>query len=321
MPKKILAADIGGTSSRFAAFESKDGEELRLVTSTWLKTADAATFAELLTLLRESTFPLQPEDADMCVIAIAGPIERGVYVKPPLIPWEVDLKGAQRDFGIRRFALVNDFLVQAFACRSPIGRKAELIIHGSIDEKGAVACIGAGTGLGKSFLLPDGRGGYVGGSSEGGHTNFAPENEREFEFAKFLCKQYSVDYATWNHIVSGIGLRWIHEFLTGEQLDPKDVASRFETHPETLEWASRFYGRVCRNFALETMAFGGVYIAGGVAAKNPQLVKSKVFRTEFHHSFVHRKVLEIMPVFLNDNEESGLWGAGLYGAQMLRLGA
>jgi len=318
MDKKILVADIGGTSSRFASYALSASGELTHIASNWLKTAEAKSFGNLLDQLRATPLELKPEAADVCVFAIAGPVERGVFCNPPLIPWEVDLRNSERDFGIRYFGLINDFLAQAYACRSPIGRKSKEILPGTADETAAVGVIGAGTGLGKAILLPDGDGGYVGGPSEGGHTNFPAETPREFELNEFLAKRCGGHYATWNDIVSGRGLSFLHEFLTGEKLEPAKVAAHFVEGSETFKWATTMYGRVCRNFALETLCFGGLFIAGGVAAKNPLLVTSSAFQKAFYDNHVHRKVLEKIPVYLNDNEESGLWGAAFYGVQALR---
>ena len=46
--KKILAADIGGTHSRFAFFLADEKEGLQLAESRWLKTSDAGSFGHLL---------------------------------------------------------------------------------------------------------------------------------------------------------------------------------------------------------------------------------------------------------------------------------
>jgi glucokinase len=47
--ESILAADIGGTSSRFAWFE-RGGSVLSLRESIWLPTREAASFADLLSV-------------------------------------------------------------------------------------------------------------------------------------------------------------------------------------------------------------------------------------------------------------------------------
>jgi glucokinase len=73
----------------------------------------------------------------------------------------------------------------------------------------------------------------------------------------------------------------------------------------------------CRNFALQLLAYGGVYITGGVAAKLPQLVTHVEFKVSFRSSAIMAGELRKIPVFLNANEESGLWGAAFYGQQQL----
>jgi glucokinase len=317
MTRNILAADIGGTNSRFAHFSFSAGSQIALEQSTWLRTADVNSFFELIQALRKSDFKLKPETADIVSIAAAGPVQRQVFCAPPLIKWTIDLTNAEADFGISKFVMINDFVAQAYACRSPIGQSAQQILDGEIDTNGTVAVIGAGTGLGKAFLVRDSRGMYIAGPSEGGHVSFAAENEREFEFQRFVVAKRGGRYASTNDIVSGRGLALIHEFLTKNVIEPAEIAKNFDAHPETLEWFARFYGRVGRNFALDTLATGGVYVTGGVAAKNPVIVKHEEFHKVFRDSRAHEALLARIPVFLISNEDSGLWGAGLLGSQLL----
>lgn len=283
----------------------------------WLKTRDSASFGQLIENLKAGGFPFDPGQADIVVIAVAGPVEAGLRSSPPFIPWHIDVSEAQKDFGFKRCLLINDFVAQAFACRSPAAETAEQILPGQIVQDAAVAVIGAGTALGKAALVPDTAGGFRAVPSEGGHANFPFVSRREIEFQEFLLKELGEQYITANKIVSGKGLSYIHRFLTGEELTPREVTERFSQDSETLRWASRFYGRVCRNYALETLSLGGVYIAGGVAAKNPELVTHEAFATEFRSSPKLALLLEKIPVFLIKDENSGLWGAAVSGLQGL----
>jgi glucokinase len=318
--KDILAADIGGTNSRFAHFTAEGDGPLKLGETRWLGTREAASFGELIENLRGSGFSLKPEEADIAVVAVAGPVERGVYSSPPLIDWDVDFSNAGRDFGFRRSVLVNDFVAQAHACRSPVGEAAERVLPGNPDQDAAVAIIGAGTGLGKAALVPDGAGGFVAVPSEGGHANFPFASAREFEYREFLREELGDAYMTYNVVVSGRGLSLLHRFLTGEDLTPDEVTARFDGESETLRLAARFYARAARNYALETLASGGVYIAGGVAAKNPVLLKNEEFEREFRSSPTLAALLREIRVFLICDELSGLWGAALMGLKRLQRG-
>ena len=315
--QKILSADIGGTNSRFAHFVASPGGELSLIETKWLKTRDSGSFRDLLGSLHQQGFSLKPEEADAGVIAIAGPVERGEYSAPPFISWTIDISNAETEFGFRRCFLINDFVAQAFACRSPIGQSAKQILPGSIVPNAALAAIGAGTALGKAALIPDGRGGFAAMPSEGGHANYPFVSQEECTFQEFLVKEYGEEYITINTVVSGKGLSLIHRFLTGENLKPKEVVATFSPDSPTLAWAARLFGRVCRNYALDVLALGGVYFAGGVAAKTPELLTHEAFAREFRSSKTMGTLLETIPVFLITDEISGLWGGAFYGLQEL----
>lgn len=318
--KNILTADIGATNSRFAHFEVDQKGKLSLVGTQWLKTQEFGSFGDLVEQVGARDFPLGTEGADIAVIAVACPVEGGVYCSPPYISWDIDLPTAKKAFGLDKCFLINDFVAQAFACRSPIAEAAEQILPGQMIFDATVAVIGAGSNLGKAALVPDGSGGFVAVPSEGGHANFPFVSDREFEFQEFLLRELGEEYVTANTVVSGKGLSYVHRFLTGETLKPQEVTAKLTPNSETLVWAARFFGRACRNYALETLALGGVYIAGGVAPKVPSLVTHEAFASEFRTSRTLSALLEKIPVYLNKNEESGLWGAAFLGLQELQRG-
>jgi glucokinase len=110
----------------------------------------------------------------------------------------------------------------------------------------------------------------------------------------------------------------LHHFLTGERLEPAEVAGSLTNESATLIWMARFLGRLSRNYALTVVAFGGLYISGGVAAKLPELVTHREFARAFRKTDVMAHVLDRIPVFLNADEESGLWGAAMKGLQILQ---
>ena len=313
----ILTADIGGTNSRFACFSIDRDGKLSLVDSIWLRTADAGSFPELIDNLNNSGFSFKPANADIIVLAVAGPVEDSVRSRLPLIPWDIDISTAGRDFGFKKCFLINDFIAQAFACFSPIAEAAERILPGTPAPDAVTAVIGAGTGLGKAAIMPDGKGGFIAIPSEGGHTNFPFVSAHEFQYQQFLLNERTDQYITGNTVVSGKGLSYLHHFLTGRKLEPSGVVDEFSLYPETLEWASRFYARVCRNYVLETLAMAGLYIAGGVAARTPQLLTHSAFEKEFRSSDTLSGLLAKLPVYLIRDENSGLWGSAVFAKQKL----
>jgi glucokinase len=134
----------------------------------------------------------------------------------------------------------------------------------------------------------------------------------------FVMNELEAPYVEAEFVVSGRGLSLIHQFLTGNKLTAAEIGAAMSQNSKTLRWMARFYGRACRNFALQVLARGGVYIAGGVAAKVPDIVTHPEFQLQFHRSSTMSLVLQEIPVYLNTNEESGLWGAAFAGMLSLR---
>lgn len=312
---RIFAADIGGTHSRFATFELDASSRPVMTERRWLKTRKAGSFGQLLANLRAEGSEPVPEGCDMAVIAVAGPVEDEAFSRPPNIDWEVDLARADMGLDRRRRILVNDFIAQAYACGSPLAGSARPVLTGEAVPGAARAVIGAGTGLGHAALISTGSGRFQAVASEGGHANFPFRGARECEFARFLEQETGEPYVRSEIVVSGRGLSLVHRFLSGADLRPAEIAARLTPGSETLSWMARFYARAARNYALQVLARGGLYIAGGVAAKFPELVTHPAFADEFRLSATMAPVLALIPVFLVTDEESGLWGAAQLGAQ------
>ncbi|RME66690.1 MAG: glucokinase [Nitrospirae bacterium] len=310
--KLILSADIGGTNSRFALFKVSPDRALKMVEKIWLRTREATSFYELLGKLRKEGFGRAVDDAWISVIAVAGPVEDGNYSSPPYIPWDIDLKAALKKGLLKQAYLINDFIAQAYACLGPSGKGAKLIKQGVSLKGTPIGVVGAGTGLGKAVLVPVGDD-YVALASEGGHGYFSFLKEREFEFLEFYRKNSGQWHITENLVVSGQGLRYIHWFLTGEELAPEEVTEKVKNSEETLSWMAGFYGRLCRDYALNLLCRGGLYIAGGVAARTPEIVLHPEFVREFCDSPTMGHILREIPIYLIDDQDSGLWGAALYG--------
>ena len=305
--RQILAADIGGTNSRFGHFILSPSGALELVASVWLATASARSFPELLETLADTGFSLPPNQADIAVFAIPGAV-LGRRTSLANVAWDVDLDVIERHFNLTYTACVNDFLAQAYGCRL-LGNTAETVLPGTMNPERVQAVLGAGTGLGKAALVPLPRGGYLALPSEGGHTAVSFIGEEENAFAAFLCRQTGESYARGDSVLSGSGLVCLHQFLTGQRLSAAEIGASLTLESPTAALFARLYGRAARDFALTVLAAGGVYICGGVAAKNPIVVHHPAFAAEFRNSPTLGPVLDTIPVRLLRNEASGLFGA------------
>ncbi len=253
------------------------------------------------------------------MFAVAGPVEAGVYCAPPYIEWDIDLRRPEISTVLKRAVMINDFVAQAYACKSSIGASARCILSGEPVSEGTIGVLGAGTALGKAILVPlPGGGGFHALPSEGGHAYFPFLTDREVAFQRFYRETSGEYHITANLVVSGRGLSCLHLFLTGERLAPEEVSARWlGSESETLCWAARFYGRLCRDFALDVLATGGLYVAGGVAARNPGILLHEAFQKEFRDSPTLGRLLARIPVYLIDHEDSGVWGAAFLGRQIL----
>ena len=307
----LLVADIGGTNSRFATFSYSSNLSIEMTSSIWIDTRSASSFSKLLELA-EPQLQQKLSQYDAVVIAVAGPVENGTSCVPTNIDWElIDRFVLESSFGCSRCLLINDFVAQAFASQTKAGHDAISILEGGAAPWGAIATVGAGTGFGKVLVVRDPSGTCIVNPSEGGHVNVAVETEREFEFFQSLSAELG-GFAVWDDVLSGIGLTRIHKFLYNEVLTPEQVVMASGSKPETLDWFSTFLGRACRNFALDTLATGGVFIAGGVVAQNPQIATSPKFALEFRKSRMHAALLSRIPVKLITDRDSGLWGGAYY---------
>ena len=284
----------------------------------------------------------KPSRVDLAVFAVAGPVQGSKAYAPNMGSagnkgWHIDAVECAKVCGIAHVVLINDFVAQAFACLVPdVSRPEQILgpasslmatdtaarlINGAeervMEPMEPVAIVGAGTGLGMCLLLPQKSANpydrqYL--ASEGGHASFSFETPDEWDFAAFMQRKTGKQRLIGDDIVSGSGLACLHSYFYNEELSPAEVATRLHPESKVLEYFARFYGRACRDYVLTTLAWGGVCIAGGVAARNPVLVKHPAFAANFYNCGAHRALLDKVPVWLYLEADAGLWGAAAYAA-------
>ena len=89
-----------------------------------------------------------------------------------------------------------------------------------------------------------------------------------------------------------------------------------KTCKETFEIFKIAYAGFAKNMALDGLALGGVYIAGGIAPKNREIF-DKSFVKIFEESLKMGHILKRMPIYLILNYDVGLLGAGFAGSRLL----
>ena len=310
--QRIFAADIGGTNARFALF-SESGGDLALLRAEWTKSVDLATTDDVLQAMQQR-LQLSLAAGDILVVALAGPV-RGQQGKLTNGALRVDLQETGRRYGLSRCLLVNDFFAQAFATLTPAGLNAMPVRDGCCPADSATATravLGAGTGLGAASLVrcrnaADGC--WLAVPSESGHMLFPFVGAEEHAYQDFLARELGRSCPTAENVLCGEGLALLQYYLTGRRVAPPAAGQALARETPTLQWYARFWGRFCRQWMLSTVCSGGLWLAGGIAAKNPLCVTHPAFAQELGAGADAGGIVAAAPIYLITDGNSGLWGA------------
>lgn len=299
---RVVAGDIGGTKSL-----------LRCVESSGAVSADARYDSEAFKtfddLLRDFLSHC-PGPVDQACFAVAGPV-LGEHAEVTNVGWKIHAPVLAASVGIGRVKLINDFY--AIAVGVPLLEPQDLLNlqKGTRDRTAPIGILGAGTGLGEAIVVPHGDQ-FIVVPSEGGHQDFGPQDDDQAQLYLFLRKKYD-GHVSWERVVSGMGISNIYEFMGGGVLEPADIARRADDGERVAARAFKMfvdiYGAEAGNMALRILARGGVFLAGGVAAKNVRWFTDGRFVEAFRRKGRFENLLRDIPVDLITNEHVGLLGA------------
>lgn len=314
----ILAGDIGGTKTLLAVYDTS-GQRLSELRVERFENASFESFDSVLRAF------VRPSDAvERAAFAVAGPVVDG-RAKITNLPWVMDAAPLARSLRAPA-VLLNDFVAVALGIDVLDPTELRVLQRGVVDAEGPRAVLGAGTGLGEAVMVPASPLPRV-LASEGGHADFAPRNDDEIELLRFARERHG--RVSVERFVSGPGLVTIFEWLVqsgrseparavvdamqtsdpaqviGERaLDGSDRACR-----EAIRCFLSIYGAEAGNLALKVLPTGGLFVAGGMAAKLLPLVEDGTFLEGFLDKGRMRNVLERIPVSVVANVRVGLLGA------------
>ncbi|MEM9219506.1 MAG: glucokinase [Cyanobacteria bacterium P01_F01_bin.150] len=348
---QLLAGDIGGTKTILRLVESQGKGDNRTFTTLHEHQYPSGNYPDLVPMVREFFAAadsiidgdISPEKA---CFAIAGPVDNDVSSLTNL-SWLLERDRLEHELKIGRVSLINDFAAIGYGVLG-LDKDDIYTLQDVKPQKDApIAVLGAGTGLGECFLTPGEEGQYKVYASEGGHTDFAPRSEIEFQLLKYLLDKYSIPRLSVERVVSGQGIVAIYQFLRDRQLAEESEAvgaaiqewERQIGKPEktvdpgatiaiaaakkedylserTMQMFVEAYGAEAGNLALKMLPYGGLYVAGGIAAKNLELLKAGSFLDAFTCKGRMSDLLEKVPVYVVLNPKVGLIGAALYADQM-----
>jgi glucokinase len=307
---RIVAGDVGGTKVLLQLVEVA-AEGRRIAAEQRYQSSAYATFDLLLTdFLGRFDGPI-----DSACFAVAGPVI-GDRAEVTNLGWSLDAVALVKKYSIARVALINDFY--AVAVGVPLLAPADLVSLNAVTrvEHAPIAILGAGTGLGEANLFFDG-GRWIVVPGEGGHADFAPQDEQQAQLFIALQRKYG-GHVSWERLLSGMGLVNIHNFLSGadrpyDETIPMEIAAAAEggdrIAARALEIFVDIYGAEAGNMALRTLARGGVFLAGGIAAKNLSYFTGGRFVEAFVRKGRFQSLLAGIPVDVITNADVGVIGA------------
>src|SRR5260370_20340864 len=277
--RMLIAGDSGGTKADLAIDSSEFGPHAPMAETE----RHSADYPSLQAMVLEFLGQVKMS-VDVASFDVAGPVING-HVKTTNLPWVMDESTLAKDLNLKAAHLMNDLEAVARAVPALRAEDVVTINEGDTVANGPIAIIAPGTGLGESFLTWNGSQ-YVAHSSEGGHSDFAPTDERQIQLLRFLLPRWG--HVGGERVCSGIGIPNVYEFLRDEEripdrpetaeliasskdrtkaiveaaLDPQDPSDLCRA---TIEVVVSILASEAGNLALKVLATGGIYLAGGVA--------------------------------------------------------
>ncbi|MEK6551760.1 MAG: glucokinase [Pseudomonadota bacterium] len=332
---QVLAGDIGGTNTRLCITET-DGRHHQTYIECRYASGDHADLAAIVRRFMADVGSHIREMPGLACFAVAGAVEvtpAGETARITNLPWVVSSQVLSKEFGFRHVRVINDFQAVGYGIEGLGSGGLAALQEGTAVAGGPRAVLGAGTGLGQTVLVWQGDH-YEALPTEGGHVSFAPTSPLQDELLTFLRARHG--RVSCERLISGPGLVAIYEFLRsqGDVTESPAVAGSLRAGDPgaaistaalekndalanaALNLFIEIYGAHAGDLALTIGASGGVYVAGGIAAKILPRLREGIFTRAFNDKGRMRRLTEAMPVSVVTADTVGLIGAALAAARM-----
>ena len=341
----FIACDLGGTKVLLGIYKKVVNDDSpKLIFKKKYLSSEWESFELILEdfLKNECKNITHPHYA---CFAVAGPISND-NAKIVNLSWDISGNVLKKKFNFKSCELINDFAVQIYGIPFLKENQYSTIQNGNIYEgsnNDLHAIIGAGTGLGIARgIISENNVKVL--ASEGGHVEYSPKSEFEWELKIWLKKSLNVERISCERIISGAGLSRIAEWRLSKpdaQNHPlqkyfKEIkifdASRKEL-PEIICNLSKegdqlmieveriwlgAYASLLGDVALQELCFGGLWISGGTASKHFKKFKSDLFMKQFFDKGRLKDILKTIPMKVILDEEFGLFSAACRAKMLLK---
>ena len=315
----ILAGDIGGTKTILTLIDKSSGKKHTVHEQTFAS-GEFQDFDDILDIFLFNQAPV----ASAC-FGVAGPVINQ-RCQTTNLPWLLDSQLLQAKFNTHKVKLLNDLEAMALGMlHLPSSDFIELNPNAQV-QKGNIAVIAAGTGLGEALLHWDGEH-YHPLATEGGHSDFAPQTQQQDQLLAYLRGLFP-DHVSYERILSGPGFSHLYDFIIASQFAPpcpivpalgdpdrSAIISRLGIQgedsacAETIRLFVEIYAAEAGNLALKALATGGVFIGGGIGPKIRPALENGNFMQAFTAKGRFNPVLSKFSVKLALNPKTPLIGA------------
>jgi glucokinase len=307
---KRLVADIGGTNCRLALYDPSTNS---LRARHDFHNRDFKCFEDIIASWLNA---LQEARPTHCCMAVAAP-PFGDRVTMVNIDWSFSLHDIATQFNFSQLRCINDFEGNAYALPH-LGEHERVTIHrGDDTQRGKLATIGPGTGLGGATLdlsTPEPKA----WASEPGHMGLAPATELELELFGYLYPAYGEVYA--ELLVSGPGLQLIYQGmaavhdresleLSSEEISRRALSGECDLCVLALSTFCALLGSISGDYVLANGAYGGLFLAGGFIAQMIDFLRASTFLTRLQRKGKMQSHLARVPVHVITSTSTGLLGA------------
>ena len=340
----LLAGDLGGTKTLLALCQN-DGT---LLYSQRLSSQAFPSLDEMVAAFLAAPEGQGWDRPSKAAFGVAGPVTEipasGSAAEPSHqrahitnLHYHIDTQTLAQRAGLSRVRLCNDFYAVALAIAQAATPGANTAIFDLValnpsaqaSPHGTVAVLGAGTGMGQALIARSVQPAVI-LPTEGGHSDFAARDEVELALLRFLLKRHP-DHVSVERVLCGAGLVMLYEFFCSHEpaqenpavtaaiaaaggsgaavISQQALADTDALCSLALQRFVMLYGAEASNLALKSLATGGVYLAGGIAAKILPKMTDGVFMQNFVRKGRFSALCQQLPVYIVKNPDIGLFGA------------
>jgi glucokinase len=234
-------------------------------------------------------------------------------------PWRFDRALLASHLGQSSISIINDFAAVARALPALTQTDVEQIGEGQSEAAKPMVALGPGTGTGVATVTFDASGNTIVLQGEGGHVDFAPITDIEFEILRKLRGRYG--RVSIERLLCGAGIVNIYQALSeirglaADLAEPGAIGEAARAGDklaaETMAIFFAVLGSSAGNLALTTGARGGVFIAGGIAPRYIDLLRQSDFRARFLAKGRFGDYNAAIPTSIITHTDPGLLGAAL----------